>query len=84
MPYLTPKGPALYAGPAVVAGWLGVSRAAFGNWLRRYDDYPEPVAVIAGPERNSSCWRYEQRAEWIEWANGKDVAANPGREGIRP
>ena len=65
--------PAYYAGPALVATWLGVTRAALGNWLRRYDDYPEPAALVAGPKRDSMCWRYEQRGDWIRWAHGKDV-----------
>ncbi len=65
--------PARYAGPALVATWLGVSRAALGNWLRRYDDYPEVAAVITGPKRDSMCWHHGQREDWIRWAHGKDV-----------
>jgi len=57
----------------MVAQWLGVSRAALGNWLRRYDDFPAVAAVVTGPKRDSWCWRPEQRDDWIRWAHGKDV-----------
>jgi hypothetical protein len=83
LPHLhpAPRGRVVYAGPAVVAGWLGVTRAAFGNWIRRHDDFPEPAATVMGPERESWCWLPEQRGEWVRWAAGKDVTANPSREG---
>lgn len=76
-----PRERAVYAGGAVVAGWLGVTRDAFGNWLRRYDDFPEPAATVMGPQRESWCWLPEQCAEWVAWAKGKDVSCNPPPEG---
>lgn len=73
-------GPDFYYGPAMVAEWLGVSRAALGNWLRRYDDFPAVAAVVVGPKMDSWCWRYEQRTEWVQWAHDHDVACNPKAE----
>jgi hypothetical protein len=84
LPHLPPERPGrvVYAGPALVAGWLGVTRDAFGNWLRRYDDFPEPAAAVMGPSRESWCWLPGQRGDWVKWAAGKDVAANPPGEGV--
>lgn len=70
---MTRDGLPTFYGPAMVAEWCGVGRAAVSNWLRRYDDFPEPAGRVRGPKVDNLFWREDQRKEWLEWAYGKDV-----------
>ena len=62
-----------FYGVRMVAQWLGVTRDAVSNWLRRHDDCPVPAGRCVGPDRAHYFWRADQREEWIAWAHGKDV-----------
>lgn len=71
---MTRAEPPDFYGTKTVAQWLGVPAHCVANWLRRYDDYPEPAGRIKCPDRSFPFWRDDQRRDWLLWAYSKDVA----------
>ena len=47
---------------AEIADLAAVSRAAVSNWRRRYDDFPEPVAVAPG---GGDLFRLDEVERWL-------------------
>jgi hypothetical protein len=67
-----------YAGPVEVARWCGVSKTAVHMWFNRYDDYPEPDAIISTGKGISRGWLPSRKAEWLAWH------ASEHKSGVRP
>lgn len=64
----TMPGPLIAHGSGAVAEWLGVTPNNITNWLRRYDDVPEPdVVIVGGGGYENWGWLPTRRPEWERW-----------------
>lgn len=58
----------IYVDLGHVAGWFGITRNAATMWLERFDNCPEPDAVILLPSgREILGWLPSRREEWEKW-----------------
>ncbi|MEB3367436.1 hypothetical protein [Saccharopolyspora mangrovi] len=56
-----------YLGSADIAGWFGVQTHTVNAWRRRYEDFPEPDALIG----DTPGWLPEREAEIRQWESNR-------------